>query len=74
MNKIKGIILSFLITALIGTLLVMGYMTEESFAMPESIYQVYLDGEKIGLVESKEQLYSLINKEILKVGIDSISQ
>ena len=63
MNKIKGIILSFLITALIGTLLVMGYMTEESFAMPESIYQVYLDGEKIGLVESKEQLYSLINKE-----------
>jgi murein DD-endopeptidase MepM/ murein hydrolase activator NlpD len=63
MNKIKGIILSFLITALIGTLLFMSYMTEESFAMPDSIYQVYLDGEKIGLVESKEELYSLINKE-----------
>ena len=63
MNKIKGFILSILITLLIGAFLAMGYMTEESFAMPESIYQVYLDGEKIGLVESKEDLYALINKE-----------
>ena len=63
MNKIKGFILSFLITALIGAFLTMGYITEESFAMPGSIYQVYLDGEKIGLVESKDELYSLINKE-----------
>ena len=63
MNKIKGFILSLLITLLIGAFLAMGYMTEESFAMPESIYQVYLDGEKIGLVESKEDLYALINKE-----------
>ena len=45
MNKIKGFILSLLITLLIGAFLAMGYMTEESFAMPESIYQVYLDGE-----------------------------
>ena len=63
MNKIKGFILSILITLLIGAFLAMGYMTKESFAMPESIYQVYLDGEKIGLVESKEDLYALINKE-----------
>lgn len=41
----------------------MGYMTEETFDMPESIYQVYLDGEKIGLIESKDALYALINKE-----------
>lgn len=63
MNKIKGIVLSFLITTFIGAFLVIGFMTEETFDMPESIYQVYLDGEKIGLVESKEDLYSLINKE-----------
>ncbi len=63
MNKIKGIILSVLITAFIGAFLVMGYMTDESFAMPDSIYQVYLDGEKIGLVNSKDDLYTLINKE-----------
>ena len=31
--------------------------------MPDSIYQVYLDGEKIGLVNSKDDLYTLINKE-----------
>lgn len=63
MNKIKGFILSFLVTALIGSFLALGYMTEETFDMPESIYQVYLDGEKIGLINSKEDLYSLINKE-----------
>ena len=63
MNKIKGIVLSFLITTFIGAFLVIGFMTKETFDMPESIYQVYLDGEKIGLVESKEDLYSLINKE-----------
>ena len=63
MNKIKGFILSVLITLLIGAFLAMGYMTEETFDMPESIYQVYLDGEKIGLIESKDALYALINKE-----------
>ena len=63
MNKIKGIVLSFLITTFIGAFLVIGFMTEETFDMPESIYQVYLDGEKIGLIESKDALYALINKE-----------
>ena len=63
MNKIKGIILSSIITILIGAFLVTGYMTEDNFDMPSSAYQVYLDGEKIGLIESKEELYSLINKE-----------
>lgn len=41
----------------------MGFITEETFDMPESIYQVYLDGEKIGLINSKDDLYSLINQE-----------
>lgn len=64
MNKIKGIILSCLVTILVSAfVLTTGFMTKESFAIPKSIYQVYLDGEKIGLVESKEDLYTLINKE-----------
>ena len=63
MNKIKGIILSVFITILVGAFLVSGYMTEETFDTPKSVYQVYLDGEKLGLVESKDELYSLINKE-----------
>ncbi len=41
----------------------MGYKTQETFDMPTSIYQVYLDGEKIGIVDSKDELYNLINKE-----------
>ena len=48
MNKTKGIILCSLITILITTLLGFCFMTEESYATPTSIYQVYLDGEKIG--------------------------
>lgn len=63
MNKIKGLISSLIITITVGGFLVMGYMTKESYSMPESIYQVYLDGEKIGLVKSKDDLYSLINQE-----------
>lgn len=63
MNKVKGIILSLLVTILIGAFLAIGYMTEDTFDTPKSIYQVYLDGEKIGLVDSKDDLYSLINNE-----------
>lgn len=63
MNKAKGIILSVLVSILIGAFVLMGYMTEETYDTPKSIYKVYLDGEKIGLVNSKDDLYSLINKE-----------
>ena len=63
MNKIKGLIFTLVITALLGAFTVVGFMTEETFERPASLYQVYLDGEKIGLVNSKEELYTLINKE-----------
>lgn len=63
MNKIKGIILCSLTTILMSILLFYGFLTEESYDAPSSIYQVYLDGEKIGLIDSKEKLYSLINQE-----------
>ena len=67
MNKTKGIILCSLITILITTLLGFCFMTEESYAIPTSIYQVYLDGEKIGLINSKDELYKLINKEQVEI-------
>ncbi len=62
MNK-KGIILTILVTLLITILMTISFVTKVTFESPTSIYQVYLDGEKIGLIESKEELYELINKE-----------
>jgi len=35
----------------------------EKNVMPKSVYQVYLNGEKIGLVDDKEKLLNLINDE-----------
>lgn len=62
MNK-KGIILCVLLTILISTLLTLSFFTSESYSNPNSVYQVYLDGNKIGLIDSKDDLYDLINTE-----------
>lgn len=67
MNKIKAIILCSLISILSGILLTFGFTTEETQNVPSSIYQVYLDGEKVGLIDSKDELYSLINKEQVQI-------
>ena len=66
MNR-KGKILTFLVTTLVGVLLAIGFVSNESYATPKSIYQVYLDGEKIGLIDSKEELYDLINQEQIEI-------
>ncbi len=67
MNKIKGIILCTLLTILCAILLGFGFFGVEKYDTPESIYQVYLDGEKIGLINSKDELYELINKEQVEI-------
>lgn len=38
-------------------------MTNESYSFASSMYQVYLDGNKIGIISSKAELYNLINKK-----------
>ncbi len=67
MNKIKGFILCSLLTILSIVLLGFSFINIEETEKPTSIYQVYLDGEKIGLINSKEDLYSLINKEQVEI-------
>lgn len=62
MNK-KGIILCGLVTVLIGTILTLNFISTESYSLPDSVYQVYLDGNKLGLINSKDDLYELINSE-----------
>ena len=68
MNKIKNFIIStlFIYIPLI-CLLTIGFMKQETYDVPHYQYQVYLDGEKIGLIESKDELYDLINKEQIEV-------
>lgn len=67
MNKTKGLILCGLITILSVILVGFSFATTEVYEEPISIYQVYLDGEKIGLIDSKTELYSLINKEQVEI-------
>ncbi len=63
----KGILLCSLITILFGIILFFSFWLEEKTDEADSIYQVYLDGEKIGLINSKDDLYSLINKEQIEI-------
>ncbi len=67
MNKAKSIIVCSLFLLLSTILLTIGFFTEETYSYPTSIYQVYLDGNKIGLINSKDDLYSLINKEQVEI-------
>ena len=63
MNKIKNIILSTIFTILLGVLLGINFLLEDDLDLPNNLYQVYLDGEKVGIIESKDELYKLINEE-----------
>ena len=65
--NIKGIILCSIFTALITVLLTLNFLSLEKYDIAENIYQVYLDGEKIGLINSKDSLYSMINKEQIAI-------
>ena len=67
MNKYKGLIICSLLAILSTILLGFSFANMEETEEPISTYQVYLDGEKIGLIDSKEDLYSLINKEQVEI-------
>ena len=78
MNR-KWIITSAIITISISILLILSFLsistsqslenTEESIINnhAKKAYQVYLDGEKIGLIDSKDKLYDLINHEQIEI-------
>lgn len=78
MNK-KGLIQSAVITTVSALLLLAGFLSTSNAQKLVSIeevsinktakdvYQVYLDGEKIGLIEDELYLYDLINKEQVEI-------
>ncbi len=61
-NK-KSLVVCGIITAVISLLLGYEFFNIKQYDIPLNKYRVYLDGEKIGLIESKAELYDLINKE-----------
>lgn len=61
--KYKSIILTIFFTLLVmGLIFVVGYAKTDN-SNPQELYQVYLDGKKIGLITSDEELYGLIDAE-----------
>lgn len=56
-NIIIGIVCVILILCFLG----FGFSSRD--LSPKNVYQVYLNGEKIGLVQDKEELLNLINEE-----------
>ena len=48
-------------------LVIWSFTTGTKYEEPGYIYQVYLDGEKIGLIDSEEKLYKLINEEQIAI-------
>lgn len=63
----KGIILCSIFTAIITILLTLNFLSLEEYELASNIYQVYLDGEKIGMIDSKDKLYAMINKEQIEI-------
>lgn len=62
MNK-KNCILGGFITLLIGCVIFYIGLNIKSFENPHDIYMVYFNGDKVGLIEDKNELLEKINKE-----------
>ena len=61
MNK-KSLIITILITCIVGTVLLLSNMTDKILTRANYKYQVYLHGEIIGVIDDEEELYTLIDE------------
>jgi len=60
--KTKSIFASAFLTLIVGFFVIYGSFNERK-ELPGTFYQVYLDGQKIGLIVNKDELYNLINDD-----------
>ncbi len=58
----KNIVITIIVTLIVGVILLLSNMTDKVMAPVSSKYQVYLHGEKIGVIDDEEELYNLIDK------------
>ncbi len=54
---------AIILTSITGVLLLIIGLTTRDFDYAKKVYQVYLNGNKLGLIENQEDLYALINEE-----------
>lgn len=59
----KNIFVTSIITIFIAILVFLVGFSKETSLNPKEVYQVYLNGQKIGLISNKNKLYDLINQE-----------
>lgn len=55
--------IALLISAAMGVLVFLCSFTAHNFAKPHSFYQIYLDGETIGVIDNEDTLYNLIDED-----------
>lgn len=54
---------TILLTSIVGVFLLIIGLASRDFDYAKRFYQIYLNGTKLGVIESKEELYALINEE-----------
>jgi len=59
----KGMTLSIVLTLIVGCLVFIAEFTNKNYAEPNTVYQVYLDGQELGLIQKESELYELINED-----------
>lgn len=61
--KKKELTKTILITSILGVFLLVVGLANRNFEYAKKVYQVYLNGNKIGLIENSKELFALINEE-----------
>ena len=59
----KEKIIGFFIILLVGALLLFVGVGSKNLGTPNEVYQIYLNGKKIGLIDSKQKLLDLIDED-----------
>lgn len=62
MNK-KSIIMTTIVTFLVGVIMLLASTKNTLFESAKSYYQVYLNGQNLGIIKEANELYNLINEE-----------
>lgn len=61
--KTKDIIITIVLSCIVIVLFIIDRMMNTEINYANTAYQIYLDGEVIGLIENEQELYDLINNE-----------
>ena len=69
MNKenLKVYRVSIIITVVLSIITALMFFGDFKYEKPDTVYQIYLDGEKVGLIDDRNELYDLINEEQIEI-------